>query len=114
MKKRYIIKTGVMEGYKFIGESMGNWVSDRDTPGNLYRQETCLDLENAVTIYTVYRQPKDYPDKFVIVKFFNDVRDDKIFSIADTLEDVRKTLPRGLYRLNRHMDDDRVIVETWL
>lgn len=66
-----------------------------------------------VTLWTIYKHPKDYPDKFIARKFILDKPTDDI-RIGNTLEEVRDMLPPGLIRLDRDFTDDIVIVETWL
>ena len=68
--------------------------------------------------YTIYRNPRDYPGKFVLraSSIFPGrvVPDDEPMRVADTLADARCALPRGLINSGRQPTDDPVIVETWL
>lgn len=65
-------------------------------------------------MWTVYKNPRDYPDKYVARKALvpGGVTNDMF--VADSLDEVRALLPPGLYRLSRSEHDDPVIVETWL
>lgn len=68
-------------------------------------------------MFTVYRDPLDYPGKFVVRRFAigpGVVRSLRpLFAIGDSLEAVRRQLPEGLTCLARCEQDDPVIVETW-
>ncbi len=72
-----------------------------------------------LVIWTVYKHPRDYPDKFVArAHIVGRCKDQSgpttAVVIADTLDAVRAQLPPGLIRMPRLRDDDPVIVETWL
>lgn len=67
--------------------------------------------------WVVYDHPRDFPDKFVVrrwdigagvVTATDEVR------VADTLEEIRRLIPFGLFRLGRFEEDDPCIVELWL
>lgn len=60
---------------------------------------------------------RDFPGVFVCRK--NEVRAGVVRVTAEhftapTLQELRKQLPPGLYRLDRHPTDDPNIIETWL
>lgn len=65
------------------------------------------------SIWTIYNRPVDFPDKFVARRWEGSMPTQDIL-IADDLEELRRQLPPGLYRLARHPADDPVVVETWL
>ena len=52
-----------------------------------------------LSILTVYRHPKDHPDKYVVREFILDVDGQllarKSCDLADTLEEARKFIPGG-------------------
>jgi len=67
-------------------------------------------------IWTVYRHPRDHPDKFVARKSLSTLpptMTNDMF-VADSLDEVRALLPPGLYCLLPQFDDDPVIVEIWI
>lgn len=71
----------------------------------------------ALSIYTVFENPKDFPGLFVVRRF--DVVKGKSIATnwvhsARTLEQVRLLIPQGTVMLARHPEDDATIVETWL
>lgn len=75
----------------------------------------------ALDIWTVYRHPTDYPDKYVARKFTvggggtgGIVRASTDMFVEDTLEDVRALIPSGLVCLERDNRDEPHIVETWI
>jgi hypothetical protein len=73
--------------------------------------------QESLRIWTIYDHPSDFPDCFIarmsLVSVDGLVPTREIITAA-TLEELRSQLPGGLYRLNRHPDDDPVIVEVWL
>jgi hypothetical protein len=68
-------------------------------------------------IWTVYDHPSDYPASFVarksVVGASMTTMTHDMF-VADTLDELRALLPRGLYRIHRYEQDDPKIVEVWL
>jgi hypothetical protein len=68
---------------------------------------------NGLFIWTIYDHPSDFPDKFVARCFHYD-KPTEAFLLADTLDEIRRLIPQGLYRLDRQPNDDPVIVETWI
>ena len=64
-------------------------------------------------IICVYRHPKDYPNKFVARLFDIDIPTD-VAEVADTLDEIRQTIPPNMERIERHENDDEYIVETWI
>jgi hypothetical protein len=74
-------------------------------------------MSEKLPIWVVYDNPSDFPGKFVARKWFilpDALEATQEYRIADTLEDVRAFLPRGLTRLTRHPDDEPQIVESWI
>jgi hypothetical protein len=67
--------------------------------------------------WVIYDHPRDFPDKYVMrrwgVQAGQAVATDEMV-LADTLEEIRRRVPPGLYRLERFKDDDPCIVEVWL
>lgn len=64
-------------------------------------------------IITIYDNPKDYPGKFV-ARLFDINKPTNCITLADTLEEIRETLPYGMIPLMRHPKDDEKIVEVWI
>ena len=68
-----------------------------------------------ITLYVVYDHPRDYPDEFVVRRWFMDRPElGEPFARGDSLEAVRAELPRILRNLGRHKNDDEAIVEVWI
>lgn len=67
---------------------------------------------SGLTIWTVYDNPRDMPDKFIARKWINDKPTDEVIS-GETLEAIRDALSNGLTCLSAQPGDDPVIVETW-
>ena len=70
-------------------------------------------MTEKLELWTIYKYPRDYPDKFVARKFVLDKPTSEIL-IGNTLEEIRTLLPKGLTRMERDENDKPVIVETWI
>lgn len=71
----------------------------------------------ALALYTIYRNPSDYPGLFVLRRTLVSaavVPDQEPMRICSTLSEVRAALPTGAYNLGREASDDPCIVETWI
>lgn len=67
--------------------------------------------------WVIYAHPRDYPAHYVMRRW--DVRGSVLIAtdemaLAGSLEDIRKAVPPGLYRLPRFPEDDACIVEVWV
>ena len=69
-------------------------------------------------LYTIYYDTRDYPGCFSVRRFIiangRATPDRNILGTASTLPYARELIPQGLYNLGRQLDDDPVIVETWI
>lgn len=69
-----------------------------------------------LAFFTVYKNPSDYPGKYVVrrtrVAAGNELIDANA-SVFDTLEEARAVIPAGLYRIARHPTDPPAVVEVW-
>jgi hypothetical protein len=74
-------------------------------------------MTDALNIWTIYKQPSDYPDSYVARRFeINHIGltpTSDMFA-ADTLRELRALLPLGLACIQRDGHDDPKIVESWL
>ena len=73
--------------------------------------------KHALLLYTIYEHPTDYPDGYVVRRWLVEAGAPPTplgAHRAPTLDAVRALLPPGLARLPRELEDDPVIVETWL
>lgn len=64
-------------------------------------------------IITIYKYPKDYPDKFV-ARLFDLNNATNVFMLGNTYGQIRYKIPRHMHRFPRDVRDDPVIVESWL
>lgn len=68
--------------------------------------------------FVIYEKPSDFPHHFVVRRYFvtdmGEVKANENAMLYTTLEAARKDIPHNLVRVPAHLDDDRVIVETWL
>ncbi len=66
-----------------------------------------------IPLICVYRKPADYPGKY-IARLWDVDRPTNIIAIAESLEEIREAKPAEMVILQRHPNDDPVIVETWI
>jgi hypothetical protein len=71
-------------------------------------------------IWTVYKQPADYPDQWVArawrIETGREPRQGRAV-VAPTLEEVRELIPIDrfqLHRMERTLDDDPSVYESWI
>ena len=68
-----------------------------------------------ITLYVVYDHPRDYPDEFDVRRWHMDRPElGEPFARGASLEAVRAALPRNLWNLGRHKNDDEAVVEVWI
>lgn len=67
-----------------------------------------------VPIIAIYKTPKDYPDNYVARLWDINKRVTKYIVLRNSLEDIRKVIPKQMTLVPRSELDDPVIVETWL
>ncbi len=70
-------------------------------------------------IYTIYKHPSDYPDKFVVRAWSIDqwnrpAPSEKPHAVTDTLQEARASIPPDFIFVAPSVSDDPVIVETWI
>jgi transglutaminase-like putative cysteine protease len=67
-----------------------------------------------IPMVVVYRNPKDYPGKFV-ARLFDADRATRFIFLADSYVELVDKLPvQQLVRMARHPTDDPAIVEVWM
>lgn len=70
-----------------------------------------------LSMWTIYEKPKDWPVGWVTRRWEIGPGDNLEAMEAvycTTLDDARRCVPPGLYRLDRDPNDDPKIVETWI
>lgn len=68
-------------------------------------------------VFTVYDHPRDYPNHFVVRGWEIDnlePRPRQECTLASTLDEARKAIPKGFINIGRFEDDDSVILEVWI
>lgn len=71
-------------------------------------------------MWTVYRNPSDYPGKFVVRESVTIpippylMFDPEPLVVCDSLEEARAALPQGAFNLGRNPGDEPQIAEVWL
>lgn len=69
--------------------------------------------QSRMPLICIYEHPADYPQRYV-ARLWDIETPTNIIATADTLEEVRETIPHGMVRLKRSENDDPCIVETWI
>lgn len=72
-----------------------------------------INAETNMPLICIYKHPADYPCQY-IARLWNLQKPTNIIAMADTLEEIRESLPPDVVRLNRSEKDDPCIVETWI
>ena len=70
-----------------------------------------------LVMWTIYRHPRDFPDKWVLRGHeiaVDGPRAQQVAWVADTLAEVRAHVPYGDLRLMRDPNDDPAIYEVWI
>lgn len=73
---------------------------------------------DVVPLWIITFNPSDFPGKYVVRR--HEVRAGKSygptleFNVADTLDEVRGFVPGWAIRFDRQLEDDPVIVESWI
>lgn len=77
--------------------------------------------DDVLRTYTIYFNPRDFPGRYVVREFFvasatgfSPIPNPTPLAVVDTLEQARAALPPGLANINRYIEDEPQIVETWL
>ena len=73
-----------------------------------------LNTMSTVPIITVYKNPKDYPKKHIARLWDINNKPTHYVVVADTLEDVRKLVPKNMTCIPPSEKDDPVIVEVYI
>jgi hypothetical protein len=74
-------------------------------------------MATALHQYVIYEKPKDYPNKYVVRLWIigpGTVQAGPLVSTCDTIEQARKTIPKGLVQIPAFENDDPVISEVWM
>lgn len=72
-----------------------------------------------LTIYVIYKNPSDYPDKFVVRKWTTcggcgePVPDEDPIIVTDDVQAARDTMPKGLGAFAPQEGDAPCILEVW-
>lgn len=69
--------------------------------------------QTTMPIITVFKNPADYPGKYV-ARVFDVDKPTNLAAVADTYEELVAAIPSGMVRMERNEKDDPVIVETWI
>lgn len=72
-----------------------------------------LDLSDIkMPLFALYEKPLDFPNNYV-ARLFDLDQPTNIVLVADTLEELREKLPKGLHRFKREEEDVKALIETW-
>jgi len=71
-----------------------------------------------LALWTIYKGPADYPDKYVVRRFTIDekgaVPDAAPAYVGESLHEARNAVPRGSEKLCASPDDAACILESWI
>lgn len=73
-----------------------------------------LNTMSTVPIITVYKKPKDYPDKYIARLWDINNKPTRFVVVADTLENIRRLVPKNMTCIPPSEKDDPVIVEVYI
>lgn len=73
-----------------------------------------MSSHRALTVWTVYHNPKDYPGHWVLRAHDVPGGPRADCHVSKSYKGVREQVPMGCVRLDRTADDDPVIFETWV
>lgn len=62
---------------------------------------------------TIYEHPDDYPDKYV-ARVWDANEPTHLITLADTLDEIRKTIPQNMVLIQKCRTDEPCIVELWI
>jgi hypothetical protein len=69
-------------------------------------------------MYVVYKFPRDYPENYVVRRFFiargEEFAEAKPHALVGCLAEARASIPQNCVRLDRYPADDPAIEEVWL
>ena len=77
-------------------------------------------MSEALNIYVVYNKPKDFPDEYVVRRWVvnsdgTGMPNRNIMLKSRNIDAIRDSLNAvGLHRIQRFVNDDPVILETWV
>lgn len=74
---------------------------------------TLLMEQTRIPIITVYRNPADYPQKYV-ARVWDMNKPTRFVALANSLSEIRAAIPVGMTNMGRSKKDDSSIVEVWL
>lgn len=64
--------------------------------------------------YCIYKNPSDYPDKFVVRRWDGLTPETLPLMVSDTLDEARIVIPVGLTKIGRHDTEDISILESYI
>lgn len=71
-----------------------------------------------MTQWVIYKHPKDHPEHYVLratyISDAHNLTQDPMAWKHSKIEVLRKLVPPGYVRMDRHPDDDPVIAEVWI
>lgn len=66
-----------------------------------------------VPMFVIYDSPEEFPGKFV-VRLCDMCEPSPYYTVSDTLEEARATMPKCMTWIGRSIYDVRSLVETWI
>jgi hypothetical protein len=71
-----------------------------------------------MSVFVIYEKPKDYPQGYVVRRWEVAMGSMEAQAMESarvaTIEEARALIPEGLFRMDRALEDEPQIVETWI
>jgi len=81
--------------------------------GNLISERNQRKITEAIELLVIYRDPHDYPGKFVVRRWWNQIPEREPTLVCDSIEQARTVIPIHAVYLGRYDEDDPAIYEVW-
>jgi hypothetical protein len=76
-------------------------------------EQTGSNTDDDDSIWVVYESPHDFPNQYVARRLHLN-RPTSDYVVGNTLVEVRRKLPKGLFKIERSDRDDPQIRESWI
>lgn len=64
--------------------------------------------------FVIFNRPGDFRAYSFVCRVFDGTKPLRLMTVADTLEGIRLTIPKGFLRVPAGKNDDHTIIETWI
>lgn len=71
-------------------------------------------IRKSNVVFTVYYNPSDYPNKYVVRLWVNNIPERKPKIVCADIESAKSVIPKEYQYLSPYKNDDPVIIETYV